>query len=53
MAIFETSDKVEKWKYHVVYINLIIPGEEVISIPRERLTNITLTDDFMENYFLL
>ena len=53
MAIFETSDRVEKWKYHVVYINLIIPGEEVINIPRERLTNFTLTEDYMENYFPL
>lgn len=53
MAIFDTTDRVEKWRYHVVYINLIIPGEEVIDIPRERLTSMRIVDDFMNNYFPL
>lgn len=53
MPIFETTDRVEKWKYHVVYINLIIPGEGVVNVPRERLTSMSLVEDYMNNYFPL
>lgn len=51
MAIFDNTDKVQKWRYHVASLTLLIDGDSPVNIPSERVQGITITHDYLENYF--
>lgn len=53
MGIFNDGDKVQQWRYHVSEIMLLIPGEDKIVIPVERLNGMNIIDDFENNAFPL
>lgn len=51
MAIYNKDDQLQKWKYSVEEIKLLIPGEEIYNIPTERLNAIYLLNDYENNVF--
>ena len=51
MAIYNKDDKIQKWKYTVKEIKLLIPGEEIYSIPTERLNAMYILNDYENNVF--
>lgn len=51
MAIYDKDDQLQKWKYSVNEIKLLIPGEEVYSIPTERLNAMYILHDYENNVF--
>lgn len=51
MGIFEEGDKLQKWKYKVKDIKLIIPGKEPIEIPKERMRGFSIFDDYEKHLF--
>lgn len=53
MAIFTSDDRFLKWKYHVAEIYILIPEQEPIQLPNERLVSIGIHNDFENNIFPL
>lgn len=53
MGLFDSTDKLQKWVYHVTELNLTIPGEASIKIPSERLVGMSLTENYEGLYFPL
>lgn len=51
MAIFDTNSKIRKWRYSVADIQLLIPGEENVPIPTERMGNMSIVEDYETLYF--
>ena len=51
MGIFDSGDKVQKWRYKVATIELLLPGETPQKIPNERLTGITIINNYERNMF--
>ena len=47
MAIYDSNDKIQKWRYIVKSLKIIINGEET-TIPNERVSSITIVDDYLE-----
>ena len=53
MAIFTAEDRFLKWNYKVEEINLLIPEQEPIQLPNERLVSISILHDYENNIFPL
>lgn len=51
MGIFDSIDKVQKWRYKPDTIELLIPGEKPQKIPNERLTGISIINNYEKNMF--
>ena len=53
MAIFAAGDRFLKWKYRVEEIYLLLPEQEPIRLPNERMVSISIQHDFENNIFPL
>ena len=53
MAIFTAEDRFLKWNYKVEEIYLLIPEQEPIQLPNERLVSISILHDYENNIFPL
>lgn len=53
MAIFTDADLLQKWRYKVTGFNLLIPNEDKITIPNERLRGLEISNLYELLYFPL
>ena len=53
MAIFTADDRFLKWKFRVEEIFLLIPEQDPIQLPNERLVSLSIQNDFENNIFPL
>ena len=51
MAVYDKDDKLQKWRYSTKELNLLIPGEKTIKIPKERLKGFEIIHDYEINMF--
>ena len=51
MAVFDPGDRVQIWQYQAAKIELIIGGRDPIRIPNERLTEISIINDYEKAVF--
>lgn len=51
MAIFDKNDRLLQYRYKVKTVQIIIPNENPLNIPKERLTQIDIENLYEENYF--
>ena len=50
MAIYDSRDKIEKWRYEVKQMYVLVGGTKV-TIPNERIVNITISHDYLSNLY--
>ena len=59
MAIVDIKDKAQKWRYEAKEIKIIVPKPDengkplILSLPKERLVDFSIEDNYEENYFPL
>lgn len=50
MAIYDSGDRIEKWRYAVKEFKVLVNGES-IEIPKERISYISIVDDYLSNLY--
>lgn len=53
MAIFDKLDTIQKWKYIVNFMKFTFSNKEMIDIPVERITELSIEENYEEYYFPL
>ena len=51
MAVYNEGDRVLKWRYTVDNIQIIIPDEDIITLPPQRLSRMSISNDYEKNVF--
>ena len=51
MNIYNNTTKIQKWRYSVKEIHLLIQGQNPYTIPAERVNSMTILNDFEKNVF--
>ena len=53
MGIFSERDKLQRWKYTVKQVSILLSNQNVIEIPVERITQLDIEENYEEYYFPL
>lgn len=53
MSIFNANDKIQKWRYCVNKVSIILSDQKVIDLPVERITQLEIEENYEEYYFPL
>ena len=53
MGIFNERDKIQRWRYNVKQISILLSNQNVIEIPIERITQLDIEENYEEYYFPL
>ena len=51
MAVYNEGDRVLKWRYTVDNIQIIIPDEDIITLPPQRLSRMSISNDYEIMFF--
>lgn len=51
MNIYNNTTKIQKWRYSVKEMHLLIQGQNPYTIPAERVNSMTILNDFEKNVF--
>lgn len=49
MGVYESSDKVQKWRYHVTGLTII--ADDIVEIPKERVVGLSIVHDYINHFF--
>ena len=53
MSIFNKNDKLQKWRYSIKQVSVLLSDMTIIEIPNERITQLEIEENYEEYYFPL